>query len=154
MILSGDNGFHVAIIEALSATFGGRERRAMSTYTLSPNDVAPLLEGLAILGTGGGGSPSWGKAILEHEFSVGRTPRIIPLQDIRDEATVVSGGMMGSVKVLEDMGIATVMQHWDNRFELLRVYWAGRLTTSCPSRWEASIRQSCSPWEPAWVSPS
>jgi DUF917 family protein len=93
----------------------------MSTYPLSPNDVAPLLEGLAILGTGGGGSPSWGKAILEHEFSVGRIPRIISLKDIRDDATVVSGGMMGSVKVLEDMGIATVMEHWDSRFELLEV---------------------------------
>jgi DUF917 family protein len=93
----------------------------MSTYRLSPDDVAPLLEGLAILGTGGGGSPSWGKAILEHEFSVGRTPSIVPLQEIEDDATVVSGGMMGSIKVLEDMGIAAVMEHWDNRFELLEV---------------------------------
>jgi len=93
----------------------------MSTYPLSPDDVAPLLEGLAILGTGGGGSPSWGKAILEHEFSVGRTPSVIPLQEIEDDATVVSGGMMGSVKVLEDMGISRVMEHWDSRFELLEV---------------------------------
>ncbi|MGB9299811.1 MAG: DUF917 family protein, partial [Anaerolineae bacterium] len=61
----------------------------MSTYTLSPDDVAPLLEGLAILGTGGGGSPSWGQAILEHDFSMGRTPSIIPLQDIDNDATVV-----------------------------------------------------------------
>ncbi len=93
----------------------------MSTYAFAPDDVAPLLEGLAILGTGGGGSPSWGQAILEHDFSMGRTPSIIPLQDIDNDATVVSGGMMGSVKVLEDMGIAAVMDHWEQRFELLEV---------------------------------
>ena len=93
----------------------------MSTYSLSPDDVSPLLEGLAILGTGGGGSPTWGKAILEHEFSLGRIPQIIPLQDIDDQATVVSGGVMGSVKVLETMGIEQVMEHWDHSFELLEV---------------------------------
>lgn len=91
----------------------------MSTYTLSLDHVSPLLEGLAILGTGGGGSPSWGKAILEHEFSSGRAPRIIPLEDIDDEATVVSGGMMGSVKALDDMEIDGVIEHWDHNFELL-----------------------------------
>jgi DUF917 family protein len=93
----------------------------MAIYSLSPEDVSPLLEGLAILGTGGGGSPSWGRAILEHDFSMGRIPTIIPLEHIDDDATVVSGGMMGSVKVLEDMGIDEVMAHWEERFELLEV---------------------------------
>lgn len=93
----------------------------MSRYTFSPDDVAPLLEGLAILGTGGGGSPSWGRAILEHDFTMGRTPTIIPLEEIDDDATVVSGGLMGSVKVLETMGIEGVMEHWERRFELLEV---------------------------------
>ncbi len=93
----------------------------MSLYSFSPEDVAPLLEGLAIVGTGGGGSPSWGHAILEHDFAVGRTPSIIPLEEIDDNATVVSGGVMGSVKVLETMGIEGVMEHWEQRFELLEV---------------------------------
>jgi DUF917 family protein len=93
----------------------------MSVYTFSGNDVVPLLEGLAILGTGGGGSPSWGKAILEHDFAMGRTPVIIPLEEIDDDSTVVSGGMMGSVKVLETMGIEGVMEHWERCFELLEV---------------------------------
>jgi len=93
----------------------------MSTYVFAADDVAPLLEGLAILGTGGGGSPSWGQAILENDFSMGRTPSVISLQDIEDDATVVSGGMMGSVKVLENLGIKGVMAHWEERFELLEV---------------------------------
>jgi len=93
----------------------------MSQYVLVQDDIAPLLEGLAILGTGGGGSPSWGKAILEQDLAMGRTLTIIPLEEISDDATVVSGGMMGSVKVLEAMGIEGVIEHWEERFELLEV---------------------------------
>ncbi|MGB3904698.1 MAG: DUF917 domain-containing protein [Anaerolineae bacterium] len=93
----------------------------MTLYTLSPDNVAPLLEGLAIVGTGGGGSPSWGQAILEHDLAMGRIPSIIPLDEIDDDATVVSGGIMGSVKVLEAMGIDGVMEAWEERFELLEV---------------------------------
>lgn len=94
----------------------------MSLYTFSPEDIEPLIEGLAIMGTGGGGSPYWGRVILEHEFSVGRTLTMIDLEDISDQATVVSGGIMGSVKVLEAMGVEEVMRHWwEERFELLEV---------------------------------
>ena len=90
-------------------------------YMFVPEDGAPLLEGLAIMGTGGGGSPSWGKAILENEFALGRRPTMVTLEEIDDEATVVSGGIMGSVKVLEAMGVEEVMCHWEERFELLKV---------------------------------
>ena len=71
----------------------------MGSYSLSPEDIAPLLEGLAILGTGGGGSPELGKALLENDFAMGRRPTMVSLDEVNDEATVVSGGMMGSVKV-------------------------------------------------------
>lgn len=93
----------------------------MRAYTFTPQDVAPLLEGLAILGTGGGGSPAWGRAIMEHEFAVGRQPSIIALEEISDDATVVSGGIMGSVKVLEEFGTEQIMAHWEERFELSEV---------------------------------
>lgn len=93
----------------------------MSVYRFTPQDVEPLLEGLAIMGTGGGGSPDWGRAIMEHEFDVGRQPSIIPLDQIADDATVVSGGIMGSVKVLEKFGTEQIMAHWEERFELLEV---------------------------------
>lgn len=90
----------------------------MPTYTFTPADVEPLLEGLAILGTGGGGSPEWGKAIMRNDFAHGRHPQIIPLEEIADEATVVSGGIMGSVKKLEEFGTEAIMAHWEQRFEL------------------------------------
>jgi DUF917 family protein len=93
----------------------------MATYEFKPADIEPLLEGLAILGTGGGGSPDWGRAILENDFALGRKPQIIDLNEIDDDSTVVCGGIMGSVKVLEAMGTENVMAHWEETFELLEV---------------------------------
>jgi hypothetical protein len=93
----------------------------MPTYKFKPEDIEPLLEGLAIYGTGGGGSPEWGRAIMEQDFSVGRDLGIIDLSEVSDGGTVVSGGIMGSVKILEEMGTSKVMAHWEDRFELLEV---------------------------------
>ena len=93
----------------------------MATFELKREDIEPLLEGLAIFGTGGGGSPAWGKAILENDFACGRTPRMVDLQTVADAGTVVSGGIMGSVKVLEQMGTEKIMRHWEEKFELLEV---------------------------------
>ncbi len=90
----------------------------MASYTFQPQDTAPLLEGLAILGTGGGGSPAWGRAIMENEFAHGRYPQVIALDEVADDATVVSGGIMGSVKRLEEIGTEAIMAHWEERFEL------------------------------------
>lgn len=90
----------------------------MPIYTFTPADIDPLLEGLAIFGTGGGGSPEWGKAIMRNDFAHGRHPRIIPLDEIADDAMVVSGGIMGSVKKLEEFGTEAIMAHWEERFEL------------------------------------
>jgi hypothetical protein len=93
----------------------------MTRLTLTPNDIHPLLEGLAIMGTGGGGSPVWGRMILEQDVRMGRTWNIIAPEDVPDEATVVSGGMMGSVMALEAIGFENVLQHWERRFPLLDV---------------------------------
>ena len=90
----------------------------MSTYTFKAEDTTPLLEGLAILGTGGGGSPEWGRAIMENDFRHGRFPQIIPLEEVADDAAVVCGGIMGSVKKLEEFGTDAIMAHWEERFEL------------------------------------
>jgi DUF917 family protein len=93
----------------------------MSKLTLTSNDIHPLLEGLAIMGTGGGGSPNWGRMILEQDVRMGRTWEIIAPEDVPDEATVVSGGIMGSVKALEAIGFENVLQQWETRFPLLDV---------------------------------
>jgi hypothetical protein len=93
----------------------------MPSFTLRPDDIEPLLEGLAIFGTGGGGAPAWGKAILEQDFAAGRVPQLVDLSEIPDDCTVVSGGIMGSVKILESMSTAGVLAHWEERFELLEV---------------------------------
>jgi DUF917 family protein len=93
----------------------------MALYTFKPEDLEPLLEGLAIFGTGGGGAPKWGEAILKQDLARGRTPSMVSLEDISDDSTVVCGGIMGSVKILEAMGIEGVVAHWEERFELLEV---------------------------------
>jgi DUF917 family protein len=93
----------------------------MAKLTLTSNDIHPLLEGLAIMGTGGGGSPNWGRMILEQDVSMGRTWEVIAPEDVPDEATVVSGGIMGSVKALETIGFENVLQDWETRFPLLDV---------------------------------
>lgn len=93
----------------------------MGGLTLTREDISPLLEGLAILGTGGGGNPSWGRMILEQDLRMGRTWQIVSPEDVPDEATVVSGGIMGSVKALEAIGFENVLQGWERRFPLQEV---------------------------------
>ncbi len=93
----------------------------MSKLTLTANDIDPLLEGLAIMGTGGGGNPAWGKMILEQDVRMGRAWNVIAPEDLPDDATVVSGGIMGSVKALEAIGFDNVLQGWETRFPLWEV---------------------------------
>ena len=93
----------------------------MTEFTLSRDDIAPLLEGVAILGTGGGGNPSWGRMILQNDLAHGREWRIVALDDVPDDWTVVCGGIMGSVKALEDIGFDNVLVNWENDFPLTTV---------------------------------
>lgn len=90
----------------------------MSELVLTSQDIRPLLEGLAIMGTGGGGNPDWGLMILEQDLKMGRNWHIIDPQDVDDTATVVSGGIMGSVKALEGIGFANVLNNWESYFPL------------------------------------
>jgi uncharacterized protein len=73
----------------------------MSEWILQATDFETLLEGLVILGTGGGGSSEWGRMILHNEFQQGRTMWVIDPNDLPNQAQVYSGGIMGSVKALE-----------------------------------------------------
>ena len=52
----------------------------MGIYTLKKEDISPLLKGLTVYGTGGGGEPEFGQVILDNEFAQGRDCRVIDLQ--------------------------------------------------------------------------
>lgn len=93
----------------------------MGSFTLTHDDIEPLLEGLAILGTGGGGNPAWGRMILENDVARDRTWNIVPLESVPDDWTIVCGGIMGSVKALEAIGFDKVLEGWETDCPLLRV---------------------------------
>ena len=93
----------------------------MTELTLTQDDVQPMLEGLAILGTGGGGNPSWGQMIMENDLRRNREWQIVSLDAVPDEWTIVCGGIMGSVKALEDIGFDQVLEKWETDFPLITV---------------------------------
>lgn len=90
----------------------------MSTFEFTQADIQPMLEGLAILGTGGGGNPEWGRMILENDLAHGRTWNVVALEEIPDDWTVICAGIMGSVKALEEIGFENVLQGWEEDFPL------------------------------------
>jgi hypothetical protein len=59
--------------------------------------IENLVVGTTILGTGGGGSPQSGRATLESDLAVGRKLRVISLDEVADDALVVSPYYVGSV---------------------------------------------------------
>ena len=94
----------------------------MDDWIVQPDDIQPLLEGLTILGTGGGGAPGWGRAILQNEFDQGREMRIVDARSIADEARVSCGGIMGSTKIIDVMSIEEVVNSWEDDFVLLKPF--------------------------------
>ncbi|NLC63784.1 MAG: DUF917 domain-containing protein [Thermoanaerobacterales bacterium] len=92
----------------------------MSKYVLKASDIEPLLEGLTILGTGGGGSPKLGRAILENDIIKKNRQIIIETPEaISDNATIVSGGIMGSVAFLDKLDTEKLIECWEEKFELI-----------------------------------
>lgn len=96
----------------------------MTEWIVQPEEIEPLIEGLTILGTGGGGTPDWGREILRNEFARGRVMRIVAPQAIADDARVASGGIMGSTKILDVMSFEDVVESWEDDFVLLRAFGA------------------------------
>lgn len=92
----------------------------MSQHVLTRKDMKPLLEGLAVFGTGGGGSPLFGKAIMENDFKKDRKYLLVDAQDIKDDSFVVSGGIMGSVGAIDTIGMDGVVQRWEEQFQLMQ----------------------------------
>ncbi len=92
----------------------------MARWILDQNDVDAMLIGFSIYGTGGGGDPEWGRKIIENDFSKGRFYNIIDPEDVEDDAFICSGGIMGSVKALEDMSYDEIIASWEDDFILMK----------------------------------
>lgn len=56
-----------------------------------------LVVGTTILGTGGGGSPETGRKTLENDLEAGRKLRVVGLDEIPDDALIVSPYYIGSI---------------------------------------------------------
>ncbi|MDN2567036.1 DUF917 domain-containing protein [Aquibium sp. A9E412] len=65
-------------------------------WTLGEEDIEALEIGAAILGTGGGGSPYIGKLRARQALREGNKLRILPLEDLPDDAKVVALGGIGA----------------------------------------------------------
>jgi len=92
----------------------------LARWKLDKSDIDALLIGFGIYGTGGGGDPEWGRKILENDFSRGRTYNIVDPEDVEDDAFICSGGIMGSVKALENMSYEEIVDSWENDFVLMK----------------------------------
>jgi len=80
-------------------------------------EIEWMLRGLGILGTGGGGDPyAWGASIVNADLARGRVYQLVDPEEVEDDATVVSGGYLGSVA--EDRALNRIVDEWEKCFEL------------------------------------
>jgi len=70
--------------------------------TLSREDLNDILQGCTILGTGGGGSPDEGLKLVEKALSMKKNFNLISLEELPDNAIVVSPYMCGSISPLTE----------------------------------------------------
>jgi len=64
---------------------------------LTQQELVDLITGCAILGTGGGGSPSIGLRLIETDLKKGYKFQLIDLKEVPDDALIASPYMCGSV---------------------------------------------------------
>jgi DUF917 family protein len=64
---------------------------------LNKIDITDLCTGATVLGTGGGGSPELGLYILNRLLEMGKTIRLISVEEVPDEEIVVHPAMVGSI---------------------------------------------------------
>jgi uncharacterized protein len=86
--------------------------------TLSNKDeIAWMLNGLGIMGTGGGGDPqAWGASLVKADLAKKRVYQLADPEEVPDDALIVSGGYLGSVA--EDRTLDRVVDEWETTFEL------------------------------------
>ena len=84
---------------------------------LNKQNAYDMLIGVGILGTGGGGDPvTFGKPLVDWDYSRGRVYEITPPAEIHDDAFIVCGGYMGSVKAFTS--VSEMLEAWESRYEL------------------------------------
>lgn len=74
----------------------------MAFWHVNREDIDAYLMGMSTYGTGGGGNPETGRALLNAGLDNGRVFNIVDPMDVPDDAVICSGGIMGSVRRLSD----------------------------------------------------
>lgn len=69
-------------------------------FDLTSADLADLVRGAALLGTGGGGDPTIGHALVQRALSEGRTITIMDPSELDDDDLVIPTALMGAPSVL------------------------------------------------------
>ncbi len=87
--------------------------------SLQQADMEAFLLGATLYGTGGGGEAEWGRVIMENDYAKGRTYELVDPEDVPDDAFVCSGGIMGSVKSLDDISYPDIVEEWESFFPLV-----------------------------------
>lgn len=78
-------------------------------------NMEALLEGVKAYSTGGGGSPEWGRAIMERDFSAGLHYELIDPEEVEEDSLTISGGFLGSV--VEAVPVSEMVAGWDKCYE-------------------------------------
>ena len=68
-------------------------------WNVTHEDIEAIAIGAGILGTGGGGNPYIGKLRMQEVLKKGHTVRVIPLEELADDALVCEVGWMGAPTV-------------------------------------------------------
>ncbi len=88
-------------------------------FILEREDFDAFLTGATLYGTGGGGEAEWGRVIMDNDYDKGRRYEFVAPEDVPDDAFVCSGGIMGSVKSLEDLSYTGIVEEWESDFPLV-----------------------------------
>jgi DUF917 family protein len=95
---------------------------------MSKQDAYDMLIGVGILGTGGGGDPEkFGKPMVDWDYNKGRSYELTDPENIDNDAFIVCGGYMGSVK--DFMSIGDRLEAWETRYELHEALKITEMTT-------------------------
>ncbi|MGH7921500.1 MAG: DUF917 domain-containing protein [Candidatus Dormibacteraceae bacterium] len=74
----------------------------MNGWDLDRGQLPDLARGAALLGSGGGGDPYVGRLMVDRALRVGRRVRVLPLDEVPDEALVIATAMMGAPTVMNE----------------------------------------------------